>query len=60
MFGIHSIEYDQLDSFLYIFAALEDGSHWLPWDHVIELVNEISVPTVPVLTKKIVSLHPIM
>lgn len=48
MFGIHSIEYDGLTSFFYLFAALENGSDWLTWDHVTELANEIGVPTVPV------------
>ncbi len=57
MFGIHSIEYDKLDSFFYLFAVLEQGSHWLSWDHVTELANEISVPTVPVVAVKSVSEH---
>ena len=55
MFGIHSIEYDRLESFFYIFAGLKDGSTWLPWDHVTELANEIGVPTVPVLAQTQVS-----
>lgn len=54
MFGIHSLEYDRLGSFFYLFGALEHGSHWLPWDHVTELANDISVPTVPVVTVRIV------
>lgn len=58
MFGIHSLEYDQLESFFYLFGALEHGSHWLSWDHVTELANEISVPTVPVLTIGTVSFFP--
>ena len=48
MFGVHSIEYDGLTSFFYLFAALENGSDWLAWDHVTELANEIGVPTVPI------------
>lgn len=55
MFGIHSLEYDGLESFFYLFAALDQGSHWLPWDHVTELANELSIPTVPVLTRGMVS-----
>lgn len=54
MFGVHSLEYNRLRSFFYLFAALEDGSHWLPWDHVTEMANEISVPTVPAVTVKTV------
>lgn len=52
MFGIHSIEYDRLESYLYVFAALRDGTQWLPWDHVTELANEIGVPTVPVVARR--------
>lgn len=55
MFGIHSLEYDKLESFFYLFAVLEHGSHWAAWDRVTELANEISVPTVPVLAIKMVS-----
>ena len=58
MFGIHSLEYDRLDSYFYLFAALEhsaDGSHWLPWDHVTELASELSIPTAPILVRKRVS-----
>ena len=52
MFGVHSIEYDGLESFFYVFAALREGSEWLSWDHVTELTNEIGVPTVPVVARK--------
>ena len=55
MFGIHSIEYDRLESFFYIFAGLRDGSEWLSWDHVTELANEIGVPSVPVVVQTQVS-----
>ena len=48
MFGVHSIEYDGLTCFFYLFAALENGSDWLAWNRVTELANEIGVPTVPV------------
>ena len=52
MVGVHTIEYNALESFFYVFAALRDGSEWLSWDHVTELTNEIGVPTVPVVAKK--------
>ena len=55
MFGIHSIEYDGLNSFFYLFAALENGSVWLAWDWVTELADEIGVPTVPVFSRTQVS-----
>ena len=52
MFGVHSLEYDRLGSYWYLFGGLEDGNRWLSWDHVTELANEISVPTVPVVARK--------
>ncbi len=55
MFGIHSIEYDQLTSFFYLFGVLENGCDWWSWDHMTELADEIGVPTVPMVTKQQVS-----
>ena len=55
MFGIHSIEYDELSSYFYLFGVLENGSDWLSWDHVTELADEIGVPTVPMVTRQHVS-----
>ncbi len=52
MFGVHSLEYDGLDSYLYLFAGLEHGSQWMAWDRLEELAGEISVPTVPVVARK--------
>ena len=52
MFGVHSIEYDELESFFYLFGVLETGRFWLPWDHVTELANEIGVFIVPVVSKQ--------
>lgn len=55
MFGIHSIEYDGLASFFYIFAVLEEGRDWWAWDRVEELANEIGLPTVPIVYRGQVS-----
>ena len=52
MFAVHSIEYDSLESFFYVFAALQDGSKWLSWDDVKDLAAELEIPTVPVITKR--------
>ena len=51
MFGVHSIEYDGLRSYFYLFAALEDGSRWLSWDKVVEIADEVDVPMVPVVAR---------
>ena len=56
MFGIHSIEYDRLESYFYIFSILEDGSSWLTWDKVKELSEMLGMPTVPEVARKQVGL----
>lgn len=47
MYGIHSIEYDALQSFFYLFAALRDGGEWLSWEEVGQLAEEAGLHTVP-------------
>lgn len=62
MFGVHSIEYDGLQSYFYMFGALErqqesDSSDevtndvWWSWERVEQYAEELGVPTVPVLFK---------
>ena len=53
MFAIHSIQYDCLDSYMYIFAVLEDGERWLSWDEVVEWSDTLCIPTVPVIQRGI-------
>jgi len=48
MQGIHSIEYNNLTSFFYVFAARADGE-WLAWDDVVALAKSLDLPTVPVV-----------
>ena len=55
MFGVHSIEYNRLESFFYVFAALRDGKDWLSWDEVTELAKEMRLMTVPEVARKQVS-----
>jgi len=51
MFGVHSIEYDGLSSYFYLFGALENGTNWLSWNQLTELAEEIGVPTVPLVKR---------
>ena len=51
LFAIHSINYDRLDSYMYIFAVLEEGERWLSWDEVVEWSDTLGVPTVPVIQR---------
>ena len=56
MFGIHSIEYNDLEAYFYAFAALREGKEWVSWEHVVELAMDAGVPTVPVLSEGMVSI----
>ncbi len=50
MYAKHSIKYTGLDSYLYIFLALDlDEMRWLSWEETKELAEDIGVQTVPVL-----------
>lgn len=46
MYGIHSIEYSQLESFFYVFAVRE-GDQWLSWEEVKFYASLLDFPTVP-------------
>ena len=52
MYGIHSIEYDKLPAYWFMFAA-NDGERWYSWDEVEEMAKILDVPTVPVLWRGI-------
>lgn len=47
LYGIHSIEYNQLSYHFYVFAVRE-GEHWLSWDEVLFYAELFELPTVPV------------
>lgn len=50
VFAIHSIEYTELNSFMYMFATFfEEDNQWGSWDEVVENAKSINIPTVPVL-----------
>jgi hypothetical protein len=57
MFGVHSIEYDGLTSFFYVFAGLRDGEQWLGWDELCGLARDLDIPTVPLLNRQTVGQH---
>lgn len=48
MYGIHSIEYDKLDTYFHMFAARDD-KRWYSWDEVVELSNILRIRHVPTL-----------
>jgi hypothetical protein len=50
MYGIHSIEYTNLDSYFYLFGV-RDNNIWIPWEGVEEYSYLLDIPTVPVLFK---------
>jgi hypothetical protein len=54
MEGVHSIEYDCLESYFYLFGARKDGV-WSSWKEVEEYSYLLDIPTVPVLFKGVVN-----
>ena len=52
MYAIHSIEYNELKSYFYMFACREN-TRWYSWIEVEETAYLLDIPTVPVLYKGI-------
>ena len=50
LYGIHSIEYDNLDDHFYVFAVRHNDI-WLSWDQIEEVCFFLNLKTVPVLAK---------
>lgn len=48
MYAEHSIRYENLESFLYGIAVIEDGMFW-GWDDSVLMFEELGMPSVPVL-----------
>lgn len=46
LYGVHSIEYSNLNSYFYIFA-IRENNNWLSWDDVKTYSQIIDIPTVP-------------
>jgi len=46
MYGVHSIAYDKLESYFYVFAVRVKDT-WLSWDEVKEIASLFDFPTVP-------------
>lgn len=49
LYAEHSIRYDSLDSFLNLFAVVQDNDTYLSWDDVEAWAAELGIPTAPVL-----------
>lgn len=50
LYAIHSIEYERLDSYFYVFA-IRQGEVWLGWDDVEFYAGALDLPTVPVIRR---------
>ncbi len=48
LYGVHSIEYDHLEHYFYIFAVRDEGK-WLSWEEVEFYAALLDLPVVPVL-----------
>jgi hypothetical protein len=52
LYGVHSIEYERLEHYFYVFA-IREGDTWLAWDEVSFLAQLLDMPTVPVVARGI-------
>lgn len=52
LYAIHSIEYQRLESYLYLFG-IRQGEVWLGWDEVEFYAGLLELPTVPVVMRGI-------
>ncbi len=43
MAGIHSIEYNNLTSYFYLFGVYQEGKGWYSWDEVEQLAQLLSI-----------------
>lgn len=50
LYAIHSIEYERLESYYYIFAIRQE-EQWLGWDEVEFYAEVLGIPTVPVIER---------
>jgi len=48
MQAVHSIEYDNLASYFYVFSVRR-AEQWLSWDEVVAVADRLGISTVPVL-----------
>lgn len=51
IYAIHSIEYDEIESYFYIFG-IREGDKWLSWDETTLIANCLQLPLVPVLCRQ--------
>jgi len=49
MFAKHSIKYDNLESFFYIFSIWNEKNECLSWDETTEWAQLLNIPTVPLI-----------
>ena len=52
LYGVHSIEYEKLPAYFFIFAIRENG-FWLAWEDVKTYAALLDLPTVPVFKQQI-------
>lgn len=61
LFGEHSIHYDKLPEYFFMFAARHMGEindYWYAWDDVVLTAEILKVPTVPVLWRGVIETEP--
>jgi hypothetical protein len=56
LFAKHSIHYNNLPHYLFVFNILDlDKNEWLSWKNLEKISQQLSIPTVPILYKGIIS-----
>ena len=57
MYAVHSIVYEKLSHYFYIFAMYDiEGKHWYNWRAIEGIAKIFGIPTVPVIYKGLTSL----
>lgn len=54
MYGIHSIEYNNLKSYYYMFGIRENTT-WVSWDDICDIGFLLDIPIVPILFRGIIN-----
>mmetsp|Transcript_29560 Transcript_29560/g.41067 ORF Transcript_29560/g.41067 Transcript_29560/m.41067 type:complete len:255 (-) Transcript_29560:146-910(-) len=51
LYAAHSIRYNRLESYFYLFAVREEDGNWKSWKDVEQIAEELELPTTPVVFK---------
>lgn len=55
MFAIHSIEYDNLASYFYVFGIIDNSNIFLSWDETQDICDMLGLKIVPIINEMVFS-----